>query len=195
MGWGNYVIIIGEKIERKNSAKEIGKLIFEEDSKKYEKELFYIIHEKNYFSIFYAYERRKYLPYWILQEISANYPKIEFAMLGDCPQYLFGPGGLIRMHKGKIQDSYGIIPDRNLLRYLIISNPVKYKFQIYDWYRFEGKEKKLRQKFSSKYPLKWCDENYDERLIPIANSEELNFIIENESSLSTEKWEHQLLIS
>jgi len=43
MGWDTQVIIIVEKINSVDSAKEIGSQIFEKDSINYEKESFYIM--------------------------------------------------------------------------------------------------------------------------------------------------------
>jgi len=50
---------------------EIGNQVFEKDSYNYEEKPFYLIIEE--ISTFYTHQRRKYLPCWIIKEISSKF--------------------------------------------------------------------------------------------------------------------------
>lgn len=191
MGWDTEVIIIAEKIKSVESGKRIGRLIFEKDSKNYERELFCIIEEEKEISTFYAYERRKYLPYWVIEKISMETKDVKFTMLGSCPDFIGGPAGLMRIENGKIIDSYGIGRLKiKSIRKEIISHPKKFKKLIFDWFRIGGKEQKLRNFHLEKFPLNSCDDNFVDRLIPIEDTPSLKnrFEESQESENRKEKW-------
>jgi len=163
MGWDTEVIIIGEKIENENLAKEIGSRIFEKDSKSYGKESFFIIDEGEYFSIFYTYERRKYLPFWVIEDISFEFQKVNFTLLGSCSDFIGGPPGLIKIFNGKIIDSYGM-------------------------FKAKGEEEKLRNKFLEDFPLNNKDEDFYKRIIPMEESDDLKNSFFDTNELSTKNW-------
>jgi len=191
MGWDTEVIIIAEKVKSVNSVKEIGILIFEKDSKYYEQESSYIIQEGNEFSLFFHYERRKYLPHWVIKEISSKFKDVSFTMLGSCPDFVGGPAGIIKIKAGQILDSYGIgSAKQKLIREEIVSNPNKYKELIYDWFKSEGKEERARLSFIDKFPMMWCNDNFVDRLIPIEDTDYLEkaFKSQSETNQINEKW-------
>ena len=181
MGWDTQVVIIAENIESEVVSKKIGKLIFEKDSKRYESESFYLIEEELTTSIYYSYERRKYAPYWLIEEISKIYPSITFTVLGSMLDFLCGPAGIFRIKDGKTLDSYGIWGE-NSRRYKIIADPIENRFEIYNWFKQAGKESELRMKFISDFPLGSNNDNLVDKLIPIEETLELNQKIGNESN-------------
>jgi hypothetical protein len=168
MGWDTEVIIIGERIESKKIAIKIGEEIFEKDSKRYEKEYFFTSNSDIGHSIFYTYERRKYVPYWIIQEISKNYQNVSFTILGTMLEFLCGPGGIIRIKNGEIIDSYGIWGESSL-RYQILDAPLENKRIIFEWFKTNGLESQLRNKFLNDFPLGWCNDNFVDKIIPISD--------------------------
>ena len=128
MGWDTQVIVIGEKIESKESSINIGEQIFNQDSKRYGKESFYLEKTEKDYIVYYSYDRRKYVPYWVIQEISKKYPRVSFTILGSMLDFLCGPGGIIKIEKGEIIDSYGIW---NSIRQQILDSPIKNRKIIY----------------------------------------------------------------
>lgn len=51
--------------------------------------------------VYVSYERRNYLPYWVIQELSGQYPSLYFTALGSSPGFDSGPAGLIRIRHHK----------------------------------------------------------------------------------------------
>lgn len=192
MGWDTQIIIIGENIETKETAKNIGKQIFDKDSKRYGKESFYIIEETSNISIFYTYERRKYAPYWYIEEISKTYPNVNFVILGSMLDFLCGPGGLFKITGGKIEDSYGIWGEEST-RHRIICNPKEFKYKIYDWFKMDGKENELRINSIQEFPLGSCNNNLVDKVIPLDESEISLIIDKNESFQNEKDWIEQKL--
>ena len=178
MGWETEVIIIAESIESKEIAHEIGHQLFLQDSKYYEKEDFYIFPHDSSYAFYYCYERRKYLPYWVILEISKNYSSTRFTLLGSMIEFLCGPCGLIRIQNGNIEDSYGIYGDSQLDHQRVLNSPVKHRKIIFDWFRKGGKEEEIRMKHLNEFPLGWCDDNFTDKIIPI-DAKELIEKIEN----------------
>ena len=192
MGWDTQIIIIAENIDSIEESKNIGKQIFDKDSKRYGKESFYIIEEKPNFSIFYTYERRKYAPYWSIEEISKTYPNAKFTILGSMLDFLCGPGGLFKIINGNIIDSYGIWGEDSI-RHKFICNPDEYKYSIYDWFTSSGREKELRIKTVQEFPLGACNDNLVDKIIPIDESETSSIINQNELAIDRSNWFEQKL--
>jgi len=192
MGWETEVIIIGEGIESKDLCIKIGNDIFEKDSKRYGKENFYIASSNLGYSIYYTYERSKYAPYWIIEEISKVHTNISFTVLGSMLECITGPAGIIRIKNGEIIDSYGIwYSDQQEKRYEILDSPVKNKEIIFEWFKTTGLESKLRSKLLHDFPFDSCTDNFLNKIIPIdenqfnINSEQrIDWIIQPNFSLS-----------
>lgn len=172
MGWYTEIVIIVENIKSKRLAMKIGQSIFEKDSRLYEKETFYILKVNLGYSIYYTYERRKVIPYWVILLLSESYPDLPFTLLGSCPEFLCGPAGLIRIRNGKILDSYGFWYE-NSKRALLLEEPVKYREIIFNWFREGGQEQLSRNTMVDDFPLGWCNDNFSEKLVPITDSKEL----------------------
>ena len=166
MGWDTEIIIIAESITSKEASLKIGEQLFDRDSKGWEQETFFITQIDSDYAIYYTYERRKYAPYWAVQEISKLYPNVAFTILGDMLDFICGPGGIIRIKAGNIIDSYGIYGE-NSIRHKILSSPIEEMHNIFDWFRSGGIEEKLRAKFLDKFPYSWCEGSYSEKIIPI----------------------------
>ena len=193
MGWYTEVILIAENLDSKKQAFELGKQIFDNDSRSYSKETFFIINTNKEFAIYYHYERRKVLPYWIINEISKQLKHVKFTLIGSCPDFISGPGGLIRIKEGEILDSYGIWQS-NHLRNHIIENPIQFKRSVFDWYKSTGLEETLRENYISKFPKIWCEGDYVKRLIPIGGEKELSELIHKNTGTKVEEsnWEKQV---
>lgn len=190
MGWDTKIIIIAESIELKEEALKIGKEIFESDSKSYGKEAFYLIETSPNFAIYFTYERRKYAPYWIIQEISKKFPNVLFTVLGSSLEFLCGPGGIIRIQNGTINDSYGI-DSENSFRQEVLFSPIENRQNIYEWFKSNGKEEKLRSNHVKEFPIKWCDGNYSEKIIPVDEVKFKQQIENNRKAGKSVNWERQ----
>ena len=190
MGWDTQIIIIAENIESKESSKEIGKLIFEKDSKRYGNEHFYIIDQVNNNAIYYSYERRKYAPYWVIEEISKMYPTVTFTLLGSMLDFLCGPGGVFRIKDGRTLDSYGIYGE-NSKRHQIIDSPIESRFEIYNWFQQDGQELVLRMQFLQEYPLGSSNDNLIDKIIPIDGNITEYQILEKYPKEEKNKWTKQ----
>lgn len=165
MGWDTQIIIIAQGIEAKETAVRIAEQIFEKDSKGYGKESVFIVNHPD-LALYFTYERRKYAPYWVIREISNQYPEVIFTLLGSSPEFIGGPGGIIRIKNGAIIDSYGIYGE-NSIRLEVLESPVENMDSIYEWYKSNGPEQAYRTRFTSEFPLGWCEENFSEKIIPI----------------------------
>lgn len=174
MGWDTEVIIIAENIQTRDDAKNISEQIFENDSKCYGQALVYIIENQNSCSLFFTYERRKYLPYWVIEKISVEFINVEFTLLGSCPDFLAGPAGHVKIKNGKIIDSYGIWEgNKQTIRIQLITNPRQNPALTFEWYKWKGNENRLREDFIKDFPLTWCNGNYSDKIIPIQDTQEL----------------------
>ncbi len=190
MGWDTEIIIIAEGIESKETSLRIAEQIFDKDSKGWGKEAYYVARVNSNYSIYYTYERRKYTPYWAIQEISKVYPSVDFTVLGDMLDFLCGPGGIIRMKNGQIIDSYGIYGE-NSMRHKALGSPVKEMHNIFNWFKYGGKEEEIRNEFSEEFPFGWCEGNYSEKIIPI-DEDEIKFPFENGKEEKKQlNWEKQ----
>lgn len=194
MGWDTEIVIIAESIKSKEISIKIGKEIFNTDSKRYGKESFYVIETNPNFAIYYAYERRKYAPYWIVQEISKNYKNVSFTILGTMLDFLCGPGGIIKIQNGVIIDSYGIWGE-NSMRHQVLNSPIENKQTIFDWFKTNGLESKLRLNFLNDFPLGWCDDNLVDKVIPIDEDRFKDQIENNKEEKQKINWEKQINFS
>ena len=165
MGWETEITILAEGIRSAKEARTVAINIYEKDAKTYGPLSCYTKELEN---LFFHYERRKYAPYWVIQSLSENYRHIKFTILASCPQFINGPTALIRICNGKILDSYGIgeFEVAEMRRYIIM-NPLKFIQVIYEWFKFGGKEESLRMVNQEEFPLEWCEENYEDKIVPI----------------------------
>lgn len=171
MGWDTEISILAENLNDQSEARKIAHLIFEKDANSYGTNSSFV---RNPGTLFYHYERRKYAPYWIVQEISKSFSNVDFTILASCPDFVGGPAGLIRISKGLILDSYGIGEvSKSIIRDTIINEPLNYIPLIHEWFGFNGLEEELRMEYLTQYPKDWCDENYVDKIIPIPETEEL----------------------
>lgn len=194
MGWDTKIIIIAEAIESKEISIEIGEEIFNTDSKRYGKESFYIIETSPNFEIYYTYERRKYAPYWVIQEISKSHQNVSFTILGTMLDFLCGPGGIIKIQNGEIIDSYGIWGE-NSIRHQILNSPIENKQIIFDWFKTNGLESKLRFNFLNDFPLGWCEDNLVDKVIPIDEDKLKEQIEKSKAEEQKVNWEKQVNFS
>ncbi|PHN02582.1 hypothetical protein [Flavilitoribacter nigricans] len=193
MGWDTEIVILAENIKNDYNASQISYLIYEKDAKNHEQTSCFV-NSSN--SLFYHYERRKHAPFWIIQEISSKFNDVNFTILASCPNFVGGPAGLIRISAGEIIDSYGIGDvNRTIIRESIISEPLQYISLIYDWFRFDGSEEKLRTVYLSDYTLDWCEENFVDKIIPIPETDELiEQFNQNSSDLEKNQWKELKVI-
>lgn len=190
MGWDTEIVILAEGISAKEVALDVQKHIFDKDSKWCGKETCFVIKERSEFCLYYHYERRKYAPYSAVQEISKKFPEVQFTILGSMPDFLCGPGGIIRISDGVINDSYGVWPYESM-RYSILNEPISQKEAIYEWYKNNGYEDQQRRLYHKQYPLDWCEGDFYKKLIPIDDNR-LKELIEHESyETSGKDWEEQ----
>lgn len=143
MGWDTQVTILCERVEKLDT---VMSFFFEQDARNYQKK-----HGRTQIftrdrTLFFSYERRKYAPYWVVESLSRELPKVLFTLLSDSPEFLGGPGGLVRIKGGRIRDSYGLIGERQEL--LEMPHPE----QVYRWFRCGGPEEKSRLKEGPDHP-------------------------------------------
>ena len=148
---------------------KIGEQLFHKDAKRYEPISFYIAKTSLEYASYFTYERRKYAPYWVVQEISNDYPKVSFVILASSPDFLCGPGGIIKIKNGEIMDSYGIY-GTDSIRHEILDAPIKNREDIYKWFKHGGVEEQLRANYISEFPLGWCEDSFSDKIIPIEES-------------------------
>ena len=143
MGWDTQVTILCERVEQFDT---VMSFFFEQDARHYQQK-----HEKTQAftresTLFFSYERRKYAPYWVVESLSRELPKVLFTLLADSPDFLGGPGGLVRISGGQILDSYGLTDGRQDM----LESP--HPEQIYRWFQYGGPEEKSRLKEGSDHP-------------------------------------------
>ena len=170
MGWDTDVILIAEHFECKASALEAVMLFHQEDGGRWEKPTCYLIENEDALSFYFFYERRKYSPYWIIQKMATQWPKVSFNLLGSCPDFLSGPAGFIRIQNGVIIDSYGIFDDwQENSRQMVLYEAQKFAQLIFNWFKSNGPEEELRTHWEKTYPYDWCEDMYSEKVIPISS--------------------------
>jgi hypothetical protein len=188
MGWDTQISIIVENVL--NDEVEIAKDLFNTDAKSYYHNGISFIKYKQLENVksvlFYTYERRKYLPYWTIQEVSKKFHDKYFTVLGSSPDYLCGPAGLVRFFNGDIIDSYGFTERFGDMSETIrvLENPdPELLFQCF------GKDKleeTIREQYLDKRPKVWIEEKYYDNILDFNEVEKEKFI--NVSIDKTNKW-------
>jgi len=166
MSWNTTVIIIAENIKNYKEAEDFGKQLFENDSKRFNVEVFYIIEKESTYSAFYSYTRKKHLPQWVIDAYSKKHPSLNFTLIGSTLEFICGPAGIIRIHEGEIVDSYGIAPEDSIRKEMLKDIAIN-KEMIFQWYSWNGSEMQLRNKQLNQTPLGNCQGKYVEKLIYI----------------------------
>jgi len=172
MTWNTTVIIIAQNLDSKEEALKLGKQFFDQDSKRFNPETFYVINEQDSYSIFYSYQRSEHLPSGIIEAHSKHNPKLHFTLVGTALQFDCGPGGVIRIKNGEIIDSYGITPDDSIRKVMMKDVSENYKW-IYGWYSWDDVEMQLRNDVLDKVPLGSCNNDYCEKMIYIPETKVL----------------------
>jgi hypothetical protein len=166
MGWDTQITVLAENTGGRHF--EIARMIFEQDAKNYLQYDFYKICFRklpNDTVLFFTYERRKYLPYWVIQEISAVYKSVIFTVIASCPDHISGAAGLVKISNGAITDSYGFFDERQA----ITEQPDPEI--IFNWFGTKKCEETIRQKYLSVFPMIWCDEDFTNNVIDFTDSE------------------------
>ncbi|MCD6066573.1 MAG: hypothetical protein K0S33_1399 [Bacteroidetes bacterium] len=168
MGWDTQIVIIAENI--RDEEEVIFRALYEKDAKDY-------IHNGISFAkvkhlndqskvLFFTYERRKYLPYWIIQEVSVIYKDVYFTVAARCPDFIGGPAGIIKVSNGEITDSYGFWGERREM----LENPDPEL--IYNWFAMDKQEERFRKLYSTSRPKKWIEELYSENIFELSPLQE-----------------------
>lgn len=190
MGWDTQINIIVESITYEE--KIIASELYEKDAKSYFhngisfakfKHL-----ENNSKVLFYTYKRRKYLPYWIIQDISSKFKNKYFSVIGSCPDFIGGPAGLIKVFNGEIIDSYGFLGERqNISRN---PNPEL----LFQWFGKDKYEENYRETYIDNHPKLWVDELYSENIIDFSKEQmdTLKDLVQR-SNLNIEDWNEILI--
>jgi len=173
MGWDTQITIIAENT--KDRYTDIARLIYEEDAKEYtENSIFTKIcyQERDGNTIlFFTFERRKYIPYWAIEEISAKYPDVSFTVLGSSPDFLAGPAGIVRISGGTIIDSYGFRGKRQAITDHDDATGYVHPDLLCNWFGKGKSEELIRQRYSTETPLGWCDGDYHTKDIIFTETE------------------------
>jgi len=175
MGWDTQVTIIAQNTQ--GACFNIARLIYEQERS--------FIHDYAFKRVcyqeqaedtvlFFTYERRKYIPYWVIQDISANHKEVEFTIVADSPDFLAGPGGLVRIRAGEIYDSYGFWDKRQDLASGDFAETPDYVDPdlLFHWFGKGKTEELIRQRYTEGSPMYWCDGNYVNNPVDF-NDEEL----------------------
>lgn len=186
MGWDTNIVIMSEGIPSRQLAQKLAQEIFNEE----------VITWNNYgitkcylkkskvslmYNLFYFYEKRKFAPIEIIKQLSKKYSNNKFTILASSPDFVAGPGGVIRIKKGEVVDSYGIQGRRHYLLLEIEQNEHK----VYNWFKSGSYETKLRIETINEYPIKSCNERYSENMIPVDNEKMDKFF---EIPVTDENW-------
>lgn len=178
MGWDTQINILVEQIS--GTVEEIAEDLYISDAKSYwgNGSCFAAFRgdpdEHN--TLFFTYERRKYLPYWSVQEVSEKYTDCYFTVVASSPDFLCGPAGIVKIQNGDITDSYGFFERFGSLERLrfILENPnPELLFQVF------GKDKveeRLREKYLTVQPKKWVESNYSDNLIDYDEAQHLEIM-------------------
>ncbi|MBP1225830.1 hypothetical protein [Flavobacterium sp. 1355] len=177
MGWDTQIIIIVENIQ--NEEREITLELYQSDANSY-------FHNGLSFAkfklcsdetkvLFFTYERRKYLPYWAIQDISLKYPGKYFTAIGSSLDFNLGPAGIIKILNGEIIDSYGFWK-RELEVTEFLENPIPEA--LYQWFGKDKLEEQLRELHLDKQPKKWIQDLdlYAENIIEFTEQQNQQFI-------------------
>ena len=167
MGWDTQINIIVENIQ--NEEQDLAFELFQTDAKDYFHDGIsyakYRVADHGSKVLFFTYERRKYLPYWSIQEVSKKYPDKYFTIAASSPDFLCGPAGLVKIVNGDIIDSYGFFGMRQDI--LEIPDPEV----LFQWFGKDRFEEQIRNLYIEKQSRKWIDERYSENLIEFTDEE------------------------
>jgi|JI10StandDraft_1071094.scaffolds.fasta_scaffold132203_2 hypothetical protein len=173
MGWDTQISIIVENVI--NEQVEIAKDLFNTDAKSYYQNgvsfIKYREDDNGKIVLFYTYERRKYLPYWTIKEVSKKFNDQYFTVIASSPDFLCGPAGLVKIVKGDVVDSYGFTERfgdmQETIKALENPNP-ELLFQYFG----KGKiEDTLREYYLDKQPRRWIDEKYADNILDYSKQE------------------------
>jgi|GEM_PF-1159524 len=175
MGWDTQITVIAENTQE--AYLDIARLIYE-DAKGYVNlsydsfiRICYRQNDENTV-LFYTFERRKYIPYWVIQEISAKYKEVEFTVLGSSPDYLAGPAGLVRISAGEINDSYAFDERRgDLTGHDSETREYLDPDLLLNWFGKGKQEEVFRKRYVEQYPMSWCEGNYHTTWIDFSEEE------------------------
>lgn len=170
MGWNTQISIIVEDIGCEYL--DIAEQIYTKDAKSYWGNGFNnILFTKSSldYKLFITYNRRKYMPYWVIQDISYIYKHAYFTIIAESPEFILGPSGIVRITNGKIIDSYGFSDE---LRSNIVNDSPNI-YAIINWFNKKGQEEYIRQKaeYISKQPMKWIQEDFMNNLLDFDENE------------------------
>jgi hypothetical protein len=144
MGWDTQIVIIVENIT--GNVQEVASALYNADAKEYYSDGARFVkyrHSNDGTPVLcFTYERRKYLPYWAIQEVSQKYPEMYFTAVGSCPDFLAGPAGLVKIINGEIVDSYGFFHRARAILSAPRAEP------LYRWFGKDG----LEETFRALYP-------------------------------------------
>lgn len=185
MGWDTQIIVIVENIQ--NEEEKIALELYQSDAS-FIKGLFYAKFKlcNNMTKVlFFTYERRKYLPFWIIEDISLKYPDKYFTAIASSPDFILGPAGLIKVLNGKIIDSYGFW-ERELEATIFLENPIPEV--LYQWFAKDKFEEQFRELYLDKQPKQWITNSYVENLIEFTEEQNQKFIeiVENDKDFNND---------
>jgi hypothetical protein len=177
MGWDTQINIIVENIV--NEEIEIAKNLFESDAKTYfQNGMSFIKYrevENGLKVLFFTYERRKYLPYWTIQEVSKKFSDKYFTVVGSSPDFICGPAGILKIFNGEIIDSYGFAErfgDISLTTKVLEKPIPEVLFQCFGKNKLE---ELVRETYIEKHPKKWIDEKYYDNILEFKDEENEKF--------------------
>ena len=193
MGWDTQINIIVENITNEES--EIAIKIFDGDAISYFGNGSSFIKwretENGKKILFFTYERRKYLPYWTIQEVSKQFSEKYFTVIASSPDYVGGPAGVVKVENGEIVDSYGFFERLENISDImkVLENPdAELMYQLFGKNKIE---ENIRESYLEKNPKCWIEEKYYENMINFDENEKKKFaeVIENKKGISWESIE------
>lgn len=177
MGWDTQINIIVENIV--NEEIEIAKHLFESDANTYFQNgisfIKYRAVETGLKVLFFTYERRKYLPYWTIQEVSKKFSDKYITVVGSSPDFICGPAGIVKILNGEIIDSYGFAERFGDISVTtnVLENPIpEVLFQCFGKNKLE---ELVRETYIEKHPKKWIDEKYYDNILEFKAEENEKF--------------------
>lgn len=194
MGWDTQIIILVENIQ--NEEKEISSALYESDAINYFHQKTSCAKYKNCSNesktLFFTYKRRKYLPYWTIQEVSIKYPEKYFTVIASCPDFILGPAGIIKVSNGEIIDSYGFW-ERELEATQFLQDPLPEV--LYEWFAKDKFEEQFRELYIDKHPKQWIQELFAQNIIEFTDMQNQKFIETFENYKTNDDWIEIKLVS
>ncbi len=178
MGWDTQITILVEHIREEEL--EIAKEIFESDAKDYFHNgisfIKYRFCEDGSKVLFFTYERRKYLPYWTMQEVSKKFSRHYFTVIASSPDFIGGPAGIVKIADGQILDSYGVFErfgDHSTTTKALENPNPEVLFQCFGKNKLE---ETIRDLYLGNLPKQWVDERYADNLLEFTTEERGEFM-------------------